>query len=75
MHQLTSKDGGGFSESVALLAVDHLNVNWDTQAFKAVQTYKQTQVGFSCTGMLQDLTLAGFTHAQAVYGAKKDDVC
>lgn len=76
--QLSSSYGSGFPKAVAVFAVNHLNVNWDQQAVVAAKGYKATGGGFSCSGMIQQLSSSygsGFTHAQAVYGAKRAGVC
>jgi hypothetical protein len=76
--QLSSSYGSGFPKAVAVFAVDHLNVAWNQQAVLAAKGYKETGGGFSCSGMIQQLSSSygsGFTHAQAVYGARKAGVC
>lgn len=76
--QLSSSYGEGFPKAVATFAVDHLNVNWDQQAVESAKGYKQTGGGFSCSGMIQQLSSSygeRFTHAQAVYGARAAGVC
>jgi hypothetical protein len=78
IQQLSSSYGEGFPKAVAVFAVNHLNVNWDQQAVESAKSYKQTGSGFSCSGMIQQLSSSagsGFTHAQAVYGAKQVGVC
>lgn len=78
IQQLSSSYGEGFPKAVAVFAVDHLNANWYQQAAESTKGYKATGGGFSCNGMIQQLQSsygAGFTHAQAVYGAKQAGVC
>jgi hypothetical protein len=78
IHQLSSKYGDGFPTAVATFAVGYLNVNWYEQAVLAAKAYKSTGGGFSCSGMIQQLSSSygsGFTHAQAVYGADHAGVC
>jgi len=78
IQQLSSSSGDGFLTSEADFAVDHLNVNWDQQAAEAAKSYKETGGGFSCSGMIQQLSSSygsGFTYAQAQYGAKRAGVC
>jgi hypothetical protein len=78
IQQLSSKYGSGFPKAVAAFAVNYLHVNWYQQAVQSARSYKATGGGFSCSGMIQQLeSSAGssFTHAQAVYGARKAGVC
>lgn len=78
IQQLSSAYGSGFPQNVAVFAVNYLNVNWDEQAVQAAKNYKSTVGGFSCSGMIQQLSSSagsGFTYAQAVYGAKRAGVC
>lgn len=78
IQQLSSSYGEGFPKAVAVFAVDHLNVNWFQQAVESAKNYKATGGGFSCSGMIQQLSSSygeKFTHAQAVYGARKAGVC
>jgi hypothetical protein len=76
--QLSSSYGSGFPNAVAVFAVNHLDPDWNQQAVIAAKDYKQTGGGFSCSGMIQQLSSSygsGFTHAQAVYGARQAGVC
>jgi hypothetical protein len=78
IHQLSSAYGEGFPKAVAVFAVDHVSVNWDEQAVQSAKGYKETGGGFSCAGMIHQLSSAygeRFTHAQAVYGARAAGVC
>ena len=50
----------------------------EPQAVQAAKNYKATGGGSPCSGMIQQLSSSagsGFTHAQAVYGAKRSGVC
>jgi hypothetical protein len=72
IQQLDSSAGSGFSESLALFAVNHVQVNWDQQAVEAAKGYMQMG-GFSYSSLVQQLESsagAGFTPAQARYGAR-----
>jgi hypothetical protein len=76
--QLSSSYGEGFPRAVAVFAVDHLDVNWYQQAVESAKGYKSEGSGFSCAGMIQQLSSSygeGFTHAQATYAAHKVAVC
>jgi hypothetical protein len=56
----------------AKFAVRHIKVSWDHQAALAAKGYMQMG-GFSRSSMIQQLESSagsGFTHAQAVFGAK-----
>jgi hypothetical protein len=75
--QLDSSAGSGFSVNDATVAVDSLNVNWDSEAVQAAKQYLQTSP-FSCQGMVQQLSSSAgsqFTQAQAQYGATKVGLC
>lgn len=75
--QLDSSAGSGFSVNDATVAVDSLNVNWDSEAVQAAKQYRQTSA-FSCQGMVQQLSSSAgsqFTQAQAQYGATKVGLC
>jgi hypothetical protein len=75
--QLDSKDGSGFSKTLAVYAVSHISVNWNTEAVKAAKNYLKTEP-FSCSGLVQQLDSpdgSQFTKAQAEYGAKKAGIC
>ena len=76
--QLSSSYGEGFPKAVAVFAVNHLNVDWNQQAVLSAKGYKATGGGYSCSGMIDQLSSSygeGFIHAQAVYGAHKAGVC
>lgn len=71
--QLSSQYGEGFSEEDAVFAVDHIDVDWNEQAYRAAESYLQMK-GFSHAGLVQQLESKSgedFTHAQAEYGVKK----
>lgn len=76
--QLSSSYGEGFPKNVATFAVDHLHVDWYKQAVESAKGYKASGMGFSCSGMIDQLSSAAgekFTRAEAVYGARKAGVC
>lgn len=58
----------GFSASDATYGVDHVDVNWKTQAAKKAASYLEN-TAFSRSGLIQQLEFEGFTRAQAKYGA------
>ena len=71
--QLDSSAGDGFSYADALFAVNHVTVSWFQQAAISAKGYMHDGQGFSCSGLLQQLTSSAgeqFTHAQAEYGTK-----
>lgn len=73
IHQLTSSVGEGFSGADATFAVDHLQVDWNYEAYLSAKDYLNSS-HFSLTGLVHQLeSEAGerFTHAQAVYGATR----
>jgi len=73
IQQLDSSDGSGFSESLAVFAVNHVQVNWDQQAVDAAKGYMQ-EGGFSYSSLVQQLDSpygSGFTYSQAVYAAQQ----
>ena len=56
-----------------MFAVDHIDVDWNEQAYRAAESYLQMK-GFSHAGLVQQLESKSgedFTHAQAEYGVKK----
>ena len=78
IQQLSGPGGDGFSVADATAAVDSLTVNWNAQAVDAAQNYNSTIGGFSCSGMIQQLSGPGgdgFTVAQATYGATQAGDC
>jgi Host cell surface-exposed lipoprotein len=71
--QLTSEYGDGYKKKDATFAVDALDVNWKKQAVRAAEDYLEFQ-SFSLDGLIEQLESeygSQFTHAQAVYGAKR----
>lgn len=71
--QLTSEYGDGYKKKDATFAVDALDVNWKKQAVRAAEEYLEFQ-SFSLDGLIEQLESeygSQFTHAQAVYGAKR----
>jgi type IV secretory pathway VirB10-like protein len=78
IQQLSGPGGDGFSAADATTAVDSLTVNWNAQAVDDAQNYNSTEGGFSCSGMIQQLSGPGgdgFTVAQATYGATQAGDC
>ena len=78
INQLSGPGGDGFSVVDATAAVDSLNVNWNAQAVDDANNYNSTVGGFSCSGMIQQLSGPGgdgFTVAQATYGATQAGDC
>ncbi len=78
INQLSGPGGDGFSVADATAAVDSLNVNWNAQAVDDANNYNSTVGGFSCSGMIQQLSGPGgdgFTVAQATYGATQAGDC
>jgi len=73
LQQLTSQYGEGFSMPDATFALNHIRVNWEQQAAISAKGYMSSGQGYSCSGLLQQLTSSygeGFTHHQAEYGVK-----
>jgi predicted 3-demethylubiquinone-9 3-methyltransferase (glyoxalase superfamily) len=73
VRQLSSPAGDGYSKADARFAVNHIEVNWKSEAFEAAQNY-QDIMPMSRDGLIQQLTAdAGdkFTHDQAVYAVDK----
>jgi hypothetical protein len=66
----------GFSKTLATYAVNHITVNWDTEAAKSARSYLKLEP-FSCSGLVGQLDSSAvqFTKAQAEYGAKKVGLC
>ena len=78
INQLSGPGGDGFSVADATVAVDSLTVNWNAQAVDDAQNYNSSEGGFSCSGMIQQLSGPGgdgFTVAQATYGATQAGDC
>ena len=75
--QLSSSAGSGYPVEDATVAVDSLNVDWNSEAVQAAKSYLKFSP-FSCTGLIQQLdSSAGsqFTEAQATYGAQQAGAC
>jgi hypothetical protein len=71
--QLSSRYGDSFPEEDAVFAVNHIDVDWNEQAYRAAMSYLELK-GFSHDGLVQQLESEygdGFTHAQAEYGVMK----
>jgi hypothetical protein len=69
IQQLSSSAGSGFPRAVAIFAVNHVHVNWDTEAVEAAKNYLK-ESPFSKQALIQQLSSSagsGFTEAQAVY--------
>ncbi|WP_225428288.1 Ltp family lipoprotein [Levilactobacillus enshiensis] len=67
--QLSSDAGEKFSASAAQYAVDHVEVNWNSQALKAAKSYQEDQ-HMSSAQILNQLTSSageGFTQTEAQY--------
>ena len=78
INQLSGPGGDGFSVADATVAVDSLTVNWNAQAVDDANNYNSSEGGFSCSGMIQQLSGPGgdgFTVAQATYGATQAGDC
>jgi nucleoid-associated protein YgaU len=72
IQQLSSQYGSGFSQSDATYAANNVGANWNQQAVYAAQNYMTTEPGWSCSGMVQQLSSpygSNFTTAQAEHGA------
>jgi hypothetical protein len=75
--QLSSDAGNQFAVSDATVAVDSLDVDWNTQAAKSAESYLK-MMGFSCAGLIDQLSSPSgsqFTLAQATYGARQAGIC
>jgi hypothetical protein len=73
IEQLSSKAGEGFDRKDAVFAVNHIDVDWNHQAYLSAKSYLEFQ-HFSRAGLIEQLSSPageGFTHAQAVYGVNK----
>lgn len=57
-----------FTEADATYAVDHISVDWNTQAALKAQDYLDF-MAFSRDGLIEQLMFEGFTREQAEYGA------
>lgn len=73
VRQLSSPAGDGYSKADARFAVNHIEVNWKSEAFEAAKNYQEI-MPMSRDGLIRQLTAdAGdkFTHDQAVYAVDK----
>ncbi len=71
--QLSSEYGDGYPKKDAEFAVNHIDVDWNHQAYQAAMSYLQMK-GFSHKGLVRQLESKygdGFTHEQAEYGVTK----
>jgi hypothetical protein len=71
IQQLSSRFGEGFKKADAVFAVNHISVNWNTEAVQSAKSYLEMS-GFSRSSLIQQLhSKAGeeFTLAQATYAA------
>jgi Host cell surface-exposed lipoprotein len=59
-----------FSAADARYAVNHIRVNWSSQAVKSAKAYLDYQ-SFSRQGLIKQLEFEGFTRSQAAYGVSK----
>ena len=67
--QLSSEYGEGFNRADAEFAVNHIKVDWNSEAVAAAKEYLQSQ-HFSRSGLIEQLTSeygSQFTLAQATY--------
>lgn len=81
-HQLTSSYGEGFSPHLAHWVLRRINasgaVSWNHQAVLAAKGYMSDGEGFSCSGLVQQLTSSygdQFTPAQAQHAARAVGAC
>jgi hypothetical protein len=58
-----------FSTSDATYGASHSGANWTKQAVVVAKDYLHTQ-GFSRSGLVEQLEYEGFTHSQALHGAR-----
>lgn len=77
IEQLSSEMGDGYDVADATVAVDRLNIDWNTQAVRSAKQYLSMQ-GFSCDGLIQQLSSSAgdkYTVSQATYGAQQAGAC
>jgi hypothetical protein len=77
IHQLSSDAGDGYDIADATVAVDSLNIDWNTEAVRSAKQYLSIS-GFSCKGLINQLSSSagdGYTVSQATYGAQQAGVC
>jgi Host cell surface-exposed lipoprotein/Short C-terminal domain len=75
--QLSSEHGDRFSSGDATVAVDSLNIDWNTQAERSAAAYLKIS-GFSCRGLIEQLSSQHgdkYTVEQATNGAKQAGAC
>lgn len=75
--QLSSEYGDRFSVADATVAVDSLDIDWNTQAGRAAASYLKLK-GFSCQGLIDQLSSQygdKYTVQQATYGANHAGAC
>jgi hypothetical protein len=60
----------GYKGQDAAWAANHVDVDWNEQAFKSAKNYLSYE-SFSETGLVEQLEYEGFTAPQAKYGAEK----
>ena len=77
IRQLSSDAGSGYDIADATVAVDSLNIDWNTEAVRSAKQYLSFS-GFSCKGLINQLSSSaggGYTVSQATYGAQQAGVC
>jgi hypothetical protein len=77
IHQLSSDVGEGYDIADATVAVDSLNIDWNSEAVRSAKDYLHIS-GFSCKGLINQLSSSagdGYTVSQATYGAQQAGVC
>ena len=75
--QLSSEYGEKFAVGDATVAVDNLDVDWNTQAARSAASYLEMS-GFSCQGLIEQLSSPygeKYTVEQATYGATRAGIC
>lgn len=75
--QLSSEYGDKFSVGDATVAVDSLNIDWNTQAARSAVSYLKLS-GFSCRGLIDQLSSQHgdkYTVEQATHGATQAGIC
>ena len=61
----------GYDRHIANLALDEVAVSWRNQAAKKARWYLRNVGGFGEQSLIQELKADGFSHEQAIYGARK----
>jgi hypothetical protein len=75
--QLSSAYGDKYAVQDATIAVDSLNVDWNSEAAQSAKSYLKF-TAFSCQGLIDQLKSPygdKFTVAQATYGAQQAGAC